>query len=215
MKCVARPKTGAPHDSPAESGAGYNGRQFNRGHVLSEATDQQLIAGLVARDQRALLHLYDRYAGKVLGLATRVLGEAMAAEEVTQDVFLKLWAHADRYLPARGAVSTWLLTIARRTALDRLRAEQRRPPLNDETDPDETWAVLPDQSSQGDEARWRALHLVVGALPETQRQPIELAFFRGLSHSDISKVLGWPIGTVKTRIRLGMAQLRKEWMASD
>jgi RNA polymerase sigma-70 factor (ECF subfamily) len=174
-----------------------------------------LTARLAARDQRALLHLYNRYAGRVLGLATRVLGEAMAAEEVTQDVFLKLWAHADRYLPARGAVSRWLLTIARRTALDRLRAEQRRPPVNDGTDPDETWALLPDQSSQGDEARWRALHLAVAALPATQRQPIELAFYRGLSHSEISEVLGWPIGTVKTRIRLGMAQLRKEWTASD
>jgi RNA polymerase sigma-70 factor (ECF subfamily) len=182
---------------------------------LSEATDQQLIAGLAARDQRALLHLYDRYAAKVLGLATRMLGEPMAAEEVTQDVFLKLWAHADRYIPTRGAVSTWLLTIARRTALDRLRAEQRRPPLNDEVDPEETWSLLPDQSSQGDEARWHALSLAVAALPPTQRQPIELAFYRGLSHSEVAKTLGWPIGTVKTRIRLGMAHLRKEWMASD
>ncbi len=182
---------------------------------MSEATDQQLISRLAARDQRALLKMYDRYAGKVLGLATRMLGEAMAAEEVTQDVFLKLWTHADRYLPARGAVSTWLLTIARRTALDRLRAEQRRPPLSDEIDPEETWSLLPDQSSQGDEARWHSLRLAVAALPATQRQPIELAFYRGLSHSEVAETLGWPIGTVKTRIRLGMAQLRRQWMAPE
>jgi len=182
---------------------------------LPDLTDQQLIAGLTARDERALLHLYDRYAAKVLGLATRVLGEAMAAEEVTQDVFLKLWAHAESYVAARGAVSTWLLTIARRTALDRLRAENRRPPLADESDPDDTWARLPDQSTQGDEARWRALHFAVGALPATQRRPIELAFYRGLSHSEIAEALRWPIGTVKTRIRLGMARLRKEWTAPD
>jgi RNA polymerase sigma-70 factor, ECF subfamily len=182
---------------------------------VPEATDQQLIAGITAHDERALLRLYDRYAPKVLGLATRVLGEAMAAEEVTQDVFLKLWSRSGSYVAERGAVSTWLLTIAHRTALDRLRSENRRPPLADDRDPDETWAHLPDQASQGDEARWHALRLAVEALPDTQRRPIELAFYRGLSHSEIAETLGWPIGTVKTRIRLGMARLRSEWMASE
>jgi DNA-directed RNA polymerase specialized sigma24 family protein len=96
-----------------------------------------------------------------------------------------------------------------------LRAENRHPSLADESDPDGTWALLPDQSTQGDEARWRTLRFAVGALPTTQRRPIELAFFRGLGHSEIAEVLSWPIGTVKTRIRLGMARLRREWTAPD
>src|SRR5512132_3701701 len=127
--------------------------------------------------------LYDRYVGRVHGLTLRILGEGMMAEEATQDTFLKLWSRARLYLDERGSLLFWLLTIARRTALDRLRLEARRPMLSDSNDPDDIWQVLPDLDSLPEEARWRSLHFAVQSLQREHRQVIELAYYQGLSQS--------------------------------
>ncbi len=167
----------------------------------------------VARgDQEAFLELYERYAARVHALTLRILGDSMLAEEATQDTFLKLWSRARQYVAARGSFLTWLLTIARHTALDRLRLEGRRPLLSCEDDPEETWNSLPDEQTASDEARWRSLYFAVRALPEEQRQVIELAYYGGLSQSQIAEVLGWPLGTVKTRLRAAMQTLRAQWL---
>jgi RNA polymerase sigma-70 factor, ECF subfamily len=105
------------------------------------------------------------------------------------------------------------LTIARRTALDRLRLEGRRPALSEANDPDDVWRSLPDKSRDAGEARWQSLHFAVMALPDDLRQVIELAYYQGLSHSDIAAELGWPLGTVKTRLRSAMQALRRAWSA--
>ena len=174
-----------------------------------------LIKRVTRGDQNAFLVLYDRYAAKVHALTLRILGDAMQAEEVTQDTFLKLWGRAHQYLPEKGEFITWLLTIARRTALDRLRLESRRPALSDAQDPEETWMVLPNGKSLSEEARWRSLYFAVQSLPEEQHLVIDLAYYKGMSQSEIAEVLDWPLGTVKTRIRTAMQALREQWMEGD
>lgn len=166
-------------------------------------------------DQAAFLTLYDRYAPRVHALTLHILGDPMLAEEVTQDTFLKLWSRARLYLAERGSLLVWLLTIARRTALDRLRLEGRRPLLSNGRDPDTIWPVLRDESQDPDEARWQSLYFAVQALPDEQRQVIELAYYQGLSQSEIAEELGWPLGTVKTRVRAAMQTLRHEWSQGD
>ena len=182
---------------------------------MSQLPDDSLVERVVEGEQQALLALYDRHASRVYAVALRILGDAMSAEEVTQDVFLKLWSRARSYLSSRGAFATWLLTIARNAALDRLRLERRRPAISDDAEPDEVWQDIPDESSNSEEARWRSLYFAVQALPQEQRQVIELAYYQGLSHSQIAEHLGWPVGTVKTRLRMGMEQLRQRWLDDD
>jgi len=173
--------------------------------------DQQLIAGVVKGDEHAFLSLYDRYASRVYGLTLRVLGDTMLAEEATQDTFLKLWSRAKQFDLRKGELTPWLLTIAHRTALDRLRLENRRLPPSNAQDPEETWPIIPDETTQNSESRWRSLYFAVQSLPEEQRQVIDLAYYKGMSQSEIAEVLGWPLGTVKTRVRSAMQSLRQHW----
>lgn len=177
--------------------------------------DTELVAQVADGDERAFLVLYDRYASRVHALTLRILGETMLAEEATQDTFLKLWSRARQYLAERGSLPVWLLTIARRTALDRLRLESRRPMLSNSEDPDTMWQSVADEDSLTSEARWRSMYFAVQSLPKEQRQVIELAYYQGMSQSEIAEILGWPLGTVKNRIRNAMEALRQEWLRND
>lgn len=180
---------------------------------MTNLNDTELVARVVQGDERAFLTLYDRYAARVYALMLRILSDPMLAEEATQDTFLKLWSRARLYLQERGSLLLWLLTIARRTALDRLRLEARRPMLSDSNDPEEAWQLLPDSSTMPEEARWRSLYFAVQSLQPEHRQVIELAYYQGMSQSEIAEVLGWPLGTVKTRLRAAMEHLRAKWNA--
>jgi RNA polymerase sigma-70 factor (ECF subfamily) len=178
---------------------------------VSNADDNELVAQVVQGDQRAFLALYDRHAAHVYALALRILRDPMLAEEVTQDTFLKLWSRARLYLAERGALPVWLLTIARRTALDRLRLEARRPALSGGDDPEDLWQNLSESGVFADETRWRSLHFAVQSLAPEYRRVLELAYYQGMSQSEIAETLGWPLGTVKTRLRAAMQHLREEW----
>jgi RNA polymerase sigma-70 factor (ECF subfamily) len=173
--------------------------------------DIELITRVASGEDSACLMLYDRYVGRVYALTLRVLSNPMLAEEATQDTFLKLWGRARLYLTERGPLLLWLLTIARRTALDRLRLEARRPMLSDANDPDDSWDIIPDLNTLPEESRWRSLYFAVQSLQPDHRQVIELAYYQGLSQSEIAEVLGWPLGTVKTRLRAAMEHLREKW----
>jgi RNA polymerase sigma-70 factor (ECF subfamily) len=175
-------------------------------------SDEELVTRTAQRDEDAFLALYDQYSPRVYGLALRMVRDIQMAEEITQDVFLKLWTRSRSYLAMRGAFAPWLLTITRNTALDRLRLENRRPSVADEHDPEETWEFIASEEMPQDEARWRSLYFAVLELPKEQRQAIELAYYHGMSHGEIAAHLGWPVGTVKTRIRIGMDQLRQQWL---
>jgi RNA polymerase sigma-70 factor (ECF subfamily) len=181
---------------------------------MNEDTD--LVLKVAGGDRIAFRSIYDRYSSKVYALALRMLGDSMTAEEVTQDAFLKLWSRASSFNPTRGSFLTWMLTITRHTALDRIRLENRRPKLIDpENNEHASWFELPDVESGSEEARWRSLRFAVMDLPAEQRQVIELAYFHGLSQSQIAEHVSIPLGTVKTRMRLGMEKLRRVWLGGS
>ncbi len=176
----------------------------------SDESESKLIAQVAQGDERAFLAIYDRYASRVHGLTLHILGDPMLAEEATQDTFLKLWSRSGQYLAERGPFLPWLLTIARRVALDRLRLESRRPVLSDSSDPENAWQI-PDLETMEEESRWRSMYFAVQSLHPDQRKVIELAYYYGLSQSEIAEALGWPLGTVKTRLGTAMKNLRREW----
>ena len=188
---------------------------YNSRVKASEEDDFVLVQRVAHGDQQAFLTLYDRHSARVNALSLRILGDAMLAEEVTQDTFMKLWGRARLYLAERGSFVVWLLTIARRTALDRVRMEGRRPLLSDSNDADDLWPSMRDESQDPDEARWKSMYFAVHSLPHDQQVVIDLAYYQGLSQSEIADELGWPLGTVKTRLRAAMQALRHEWNSGD
>ncbi len=173
--------------------------------------DNKLIVQVAQGNEQAFLAIYDRYASRVYGLTLRILGNDMLAEEATQDTFLKLWSRARQYLADQGPLLPWLLTIARRVALDRLRLETRRPLLSDSNNPENVWQTIPDLETLSDESRWRSMYFAVQTLHPDQRKVIDLAYYQGLSQSEIAEVLGWPLGTVKTRLHAALEKLREFW----
>ena len=179
-----------------------------------EAALRELIVAVARGDQSAMARLYDAMHRLVFVLARRILGANDHAEEVTLDVFMQVWRSAPSFDADRGRVSTWLLTIARSRALDRRRSLAARAlrenawtdALADDT-ADCTCGVDPQRMHERDERR-DTVRAAIRALPEAQRRAIELAYFPGLSHTQIASRLGEPLGTVKTRIRLGMIKLK-------
>lgn len=185
--------------------------------MLDKHTVERLLGDIQQGDEEALVVLHTHYAGMVYAVAYRVLGEGMAAEEVTQDTFLRLWEKADSYDPARGTFVPWLLTIARRRAIDRLGQRQRRQPPDGETFSLDShqylYELIPADDAHSEERH--ALAAALRELPEEQRTCLGLAYFYGLSHGDIAAHLGLPLGTVKTRLRLGMQKLRAAWLGGE
>jgi RNA polymerase sigma-70 factor (ECF subfamily) len=177
--------------------------------------DQELIKRIARRDQSAFLALYERYSSRVYTLILHMIADRMLGEEILQETFLRLWRRAGQYDPGRGSVMIWLLSIARYTTLERLRFESHRPRLSDDNEPSPLLESLPEPESTSEEARWRSLHLAVGSLPAEQKSVIELAYFQGLSQSEIAELLDLPLGTVKTRLRGGMLRLRHQWLEGE
>jgi len=172
-------------------------------------TDAQLLDNVAAGDADALAYLFDRHGAAVLGVLTRMLGRAGEADEVLQEVFLWLWKHPRRYDSSRSSLRGWLLVLARSRALDVLRADRSRRVREEgvERERPTVHEPVPLQDLEQREAE-RRLQRALGTLPDEQRRCIELAFFAGLSHSQIAARLQQPLGTVKSRIQLGMAKLR-------
>jgi RNA polymerase sigma-70 factor (ECF subfamily) len=181
-----------------------------RGASLAPSRDCDLVARIAEHDESALANLYARFAGTLLALCTRILGQSGDAEEVVQETFVQVWRQAARYDPARSSVNGWLVLIARSRAIDRLRTRrvaERSALAADLEEPP------PDTSPDGDRhvflAERRAkIRRALAALPDEQRAVIELAFFRGLTQSEIAQRTGTPLGTVKTRTLLAMKKLR-------
>ena len=173
--------------------------------------DIALIEQIIQRDQDALMALYERYGGAVYSVAYRVLQAQYLAEEVTQDIFLKIWHQPERWDVNRGRLSTWLLTITRNAAIDRLRKEKRQPLQKYELQDN---IVKNSISTAVDEPLWhdgQLIHQLLLELPPKQQLLIEYAFFQGYTHSELAELLDMPLGTVKTRLRSGLQKLRKLW----
>jgi RNA polymerase sigma-70 factor (ECF subfamily) len=167
--------------------------------------DAALIAGIRAGDQNAMADLYDRYAGVVYGVSLRVLADTTAAEDVVQEVFLQLWRNPQVFDADRGRLAPWLAVIARNRSIDLL----RKRPSEDNIDemPIATRINLEDQAAQN--LAVEKVRGVLVQLPQDQRKALEMAFFEGMTHTEIAGKTGEPLGTVKTRIRSGLLALRK------
>lgn len=184
---------------------------------LASWPDDSLMAAIVLRNESAFAVLYDRYVDLVYSASLRVLGDAQLAEDATQDIFVRLWRRPESFIAERGRFVSWLMSVVRNRAVDELRARGRR--RRREGGPgsegdEETLAALPSETD--DPASTAQLHeaqvVVRGALvclPHDQRVALELAYFSGLTQQEIAAVLHEPLGTVKTRIRLGMQKLRR------
>jgi RNA polymerase sigma-70 factor (ECF subfamily) len=169
-----------------------------------------LLAGIAQGDREAFGRFYDAYAGLALGLIRRILRDPAASEEVLQEVFWQIWQEAGRYDPRRGSPEAWVVMRSKTRAIDRLRAMRRR---------EKTFVAPVDESvtrsseapgeNPGVAAETRGLvRSALDELPEAQRRVVELAFFEGLTQSEIASRLGEPLGTVKTRARLGLERLK-------
>lgn len=190
--------------------------------VAAERVDgagaRELVRQVGRGDQQALAALYDRSADRLYSLACRILGEGPEAEEAVSDAFVQVWESAGSFDPERGSVDAWLTMILRSRALDRLRARKRRHAAHERAERNSlpgnapaapSRPVAPDVDAEHRE-RARRVEEALTRLPESNRSAIRLAFFEGLSHREVATRLDEPLGTVKSRIRLGLMKLRDE-----
>ncbi len=178
--------------------------------------DEDLVDRLAGHDLGAFGALYDRYSDLVYSVSLRVVADAQVAEDVAQDVFLRLWRRPEQFDVKRGKFVTWLLSVTRNRSIDVRRSTGRR--LRREVGPapdGEAEDVLPSTDDRDDPAiatvladERRAVHKALEVLPQEQKLAISLAYFGGLTQQEIAERLGQPLGTVKTRIRLGMRKMR-------
>jgi RNA polymerase sigma-70 factor (ECF subfamily) len=168
---------------------------------------------IAARDASALSALYDRHASGVMAVSLRILRDRAEAEEVTGDVFIEIWNRAERFDPTRGHPVAYLLNLARSRAIDRLRSRVRRERIFTAQDEIEARSDAdPFQDSSIAQMRGHLEHALADLQPG-QREALELAYFDGMSHTEVAAQLGEPLGTVKTRIRQGLLRLRERLAA--
>lgn len=180
-------------------------RSFDRTAEGSNMQDLALLSAIQSGSQDAMAAFFDRYSKMVYSVALRVLNDAGEAEDVMQEIFVQVWQNPQAYDSGRGSLGGWLVVVARNRAIDKLR--RRRP-----SDPVELFA-LPSSLDLAKESEQSFLldkiRAAMSKLPAEQRNSVELAFFEGLSHSEIAEKTGEPLGTIKTRIRLALAAIRK------
>ena len=183
----------------------------------SVSPDAVLVHRLLQRDVRAFEELYDRHSRAVFGLVLRILQQAGTAEEVVQDVFLQLWRNAGRYDEDRGPFVPWLFTLARNRALDTLRLKsERQRRREDQTEEMPPVACAPPEFERqlDDKRAAEKVRALMASLSPQQKRAIELAYFEGLSHTEIAAALREPLGTVKSWIRNGLLRLKEGLQAT-
>jgi RNA polymerase sigma-70 factor, ECF subfamily len=178
--------------------------------IVDQLTDRDLMERVASQDDAALGEVYDRYAGIAFALAYRTLGDRGQAEDVVQEAFLSLWRRAHTFDAERGNLKSWLMTIVRNAAIDRRRGRFRHEATEQNID-DHAWRLESDDV-WGDVERnltGEAVREALDVLPDTQREVIQLAYFGGLSQSEIAERTGLPLGTIKSRARLGLRKLHE------
>jgi len=179
----------------------------------AESADEELVRRVGLGDTAALEALYGRYARVVYSFAVRIVGDGQTAEEILQEAFVRTWTQAGTFRIVRGNYASWLLSITHNLAIDELRRRQRRPQRVDAVDGNDALFGLVDEATNVEEAaeasalRERVAQ-AMSRLPDAQRIAVELAFYRGMSQREIAAYLDEPLGTIKTRLRLGMQKLK-------
>ena len=178
----------------------------------SAEADRQILAAVAGGSTDALERLYDRFASTAYGLARRILAQPDLAEEVVQDVFAQVWRDARRYDAARASVAGWIVLLTRTRAIDRLRARRARPDQDRGLEPAAVAPIAaaersPEQVAISSEDA-RSVRAALEELPGEQRSLVDLAYYEGLTHSEIAARTGLPLGTIKTRLRAAMTTLR-------
>jgi len=172
-------------------------------------TDAELLRLIAQQDEKAMASLYDRYARIVYSVALRVLRDPHEAEDVMQEVLMQVWRGASSFIVGRGSFGGWLAVVGRNRAIDVLRRRHPSDPVDE--------VALPSSLDLANEAERSAmmekLRAIMQNLPQEQQKSLELAFFEGMTHSEIAEKTGDPLGTVKTRIRLALISLRKALQA--
>jgi RNA polymerase sigma-70 factor (ECF subfamily) len=177
-------------------------------------SDEDLLHQIARSESKALATLYDRYGRLVFSLALRMVGNAASAEEITQDVFVQVWNNAASYQPELSKLTTWLTSITRYRSIDLLRRRNVRPDGHILEDPVEDLVIsggreeLPEVQLEAKTAD-QQVRLALAELPEEQRAVLLMAYFQGLSQPEMAAALNQPLGTVKTRVRLGLQKLRR------
>ena len=177
----------------------------------------QLVAG---GDSDALAQLFKRYSGAVFSLAYRMLNDREGAEELLNEAFVRVWRQAPSFDAHKGKFSTWLMSVARNLGIDQLRSRRARPLRADPLTPDDPELDPVDEDADVERDVWHAerrrlIRQALRELPPAQRQAVELAYFEGLTQAEISTRLGDPLGTTKTRVRLGLQKLRDLLLTSE
>ena len=181
--------------------------------TLQELDDAELSRMVADGSAEALEVLYQRYGRVVLAFSTRMMGDRQTGEELVQEVFVRAWRQARSYSADRGSYITWLLSITHNLSIDEIRKRNRRPQRAGSADPVQMLANVRDEgpsvelSTELGELR-SVMAEAMKTLPELQKQAVELAFYHGLTQREVAETLGEPLGTIKTRIRLGMKKLR-------
>lgn len=180
---------------------------------LVDTTDEELVRRVRHGDTAALEALYGRYARVVYSFAIRIVGDGPTAEEILQEAFVRTWRQASTFRTVRGNFASWLLSITHNLAIDELRKRQRRPQRVDGMDISETLYGLVDEATNVEEAAEanvlrERIAIAMATLPDAQRIAVELAYFSGMSQREIAAYLREPLGTIKTRLRLGMQKLK-------
>ena len=182
---------------------------------LISLSDADLIGRASEGDAHALEVLYDRYSRVVFSFGLRIVGDPQLAEELLQEVFFRAWQQGGSFRSSKGSFITWLLSITHNMAIDEVRKRRRRPQKADSEDPELMLASVPDTGLNVEDEVWlgalrETIDGAMATLPTAQREAIELAYFRGLTQREIAEQLGEPLGTIKTRMRLGMQKLRDQ-----
>jgi len=176
--------------------------------------DRAVLRRVTAGELRALEELYDRYRAMAYSIALRITGDAAAAEDVLQDAFLGLWRNADRYSDARGSVKTWLLSIVHHRAVDAVRRRRPTTELPEAEAPPPVQLILPDVWAEvAGRLDAATVQTALAMLSDVQREAIELAYFAGLTQTEIAERTATPLGTVKSRMRLGLLAMRRAMVA--
>lgn len=182
---------------------------------LASKTDAELITLVTQGDQFALEALYERYSRAVYSFALRIVGDPSIAEELLQEVFVRVWQQGGSFRSSRGTLITWLLSITHNMSIDEVRRRNRRPQKAESAEPEMLLAALPDERMDVEGEAWLSslrdtIQQALQQLPANQREVIELAYFQGLTQREIAETLGEPLGTIKTRMRLGMLKLKDQ-----